>query len=349
MIQVSETRIQTLCLLFLSALAAGFAAYVLRPVLLPFVVAVFVVSGVSPILEFLQRSIASSRLTAAAIAFFVGCFIVFVLMTALWASVVDLASHADEYESQVEVLVQEVKSRLPWISQGEGEAVRPRKLESFLEQLVKQGAGRLSHVFLELFSTSVIVLIYIFFLLMGAPKWTAESKVWRDVDYQIRTYLSLKTVISLITGAAFGLALWAHGVPMAIVFGMLAFLLNFIPNVGPLIASVLPLPLIIFHPEASLLWMVSVIVITSGIQFVSGNVIEPRIMGESSDMHPIVVLLALMFWGMLWGIVGMFLATPITAGIRIGLSQFEVTQPIAELMAGRMPQKKSSEEDQSMA
>lgn len=348
MIQISEARIQTLCLLFLSALAAGFAAYVLRPVLLPFVVAVFVVSGVSPILEFLQRSLSSSRLTAAAIAFLVGSFMVVALMTALWASVVDLASHAEEYEAQVEVLVQEVKDRLPWISQAEGDAAQPRKLEGFLEQLVKQGAGRLSHVFLELFSTSVIVLIYIFFLLMGAPKWTAESKVWRDVDYQIRTYLSLKTVISLVTGAAFGFALWAHGVPMAIVFGMLAFLLNFIPNVGPLIASVLPLPLIIFYPEASPLWMVSVIVITSGIQFVSGNVIEPRIMGESSDMHPIVVLLALMFWGMLWGIVGMFLATPITAGIRIGLSQFEVTQPIAELMAGRMP-KKSSEEDLSMA
>lgn len=349
MIQISEARIQTLCLLFLSALAAGFAAYVLRPVLLPFVVAVFVVSGVSPILEFLQRSVASSRLTAAAIAFIIGSFIVVVLMTALWASVVDLASHADEYEDQVEVLVQEVKDRLPWISQTEKGNATPRKLESFLEQLVKQGAGRLSHVFLELFSTSVIVLIYIFFLLMGAPKWTAESQVWRDVDYQIRTYLSLKTVISLVTGAAFGFALWVHGVPMAMVFGMLAFLLNFIPNVGPLIASVLPLPLIIFHPEASLLWMVSVISITSGIQFVSGNVIEPRIMGESSDMHPIVVLLALMFWGMLWGIVGMFLATPITAGIRIGLSQFEVTQPIAELMAGRMPQKNAPEEDPSMA
>ena len=147
----------------------------------------------------------------------------------------------------------------------------------------------------------------------------------------------MKTVISIFTGLAFGLALRLFGVPMAMTFGVLAFLLNFIPNLGPLAACLLPIPLIIFDPDRSIGWMISVIAVTSGIQMISGNIVEPKLMGESSDLHPVTVLLALMFWGMLWGIVGMFLATPIMAGLKIVFERFEATQPVAAIMAGRLP------------
>ena len=74
------------------------------------------------------------------------------------------------------------------------------------------------------------------------------------------------------------------------------------------------------------------------IQLISGNLIEPRIMGESANLHPVTILLALMFWGTIWGIVGMFLATPITAVIRIGLERIPFTQSLAMLMAGQIPE-----------
>ncbi len=95
------------------------------------------------------------------------------------------------------------------------------------------------------------------------------------------------------------------------------------------------IPLIVLHPDLSLAAMATVILLTSGIQVVSGNVIEPKLMGQSFDLHPVVVLLALMFWGMVWGVVGMFLATPITAGLKIVLERIEATRPLALLMAGR--------------
>ncbi len=438
MINISEQRLQTTCLLFIVAVLSSFAAYWLRPVLVPFVVAVFIVSGVSPILEALQRSVASTRLMAAAIAFLVGCLLIAILMGALWASVVDLAKNAGAYQTRVEELISEAQDYIPWDTSetsshtrqkkpseesspqesrdsedASPEAVPPEesasgenstskteeqetssseeqedrenreptennpadqqettnqprnkstvdtieagftniktknpteRFEEFVTRTLKSGVFQLSQVFLEMISTSLIVLIYVFFLLLGAPASQTTSPVWRDLDRQIRTYLSLKTVISLFTGAAFGFALWLFGIPMAVAFGMLAFLLNFIPNIGPIIASLLPLPLIILAPDGTLLWMVMVISVTFGIQFLSGNVIEPKIMGQQSDLHPIVILLALMFWGMLWGIVGMFLATPITAAIRLALLQFELTRPVAELMAGRLPGK-----DESMA
>ena len=81
--------------------------------------------------------------------------------------------------------------------------------------------------------------------------------------------------------------------------------------------------------------MLGAIAVTSSIQVISGNVIEPQLMGDSSDLHPVVILLGLMFWGMMWGITGMFLATPIVAGIKIVLSRFEATRAISEIMAGR--------------
>ena len=172
------------------------------------------------------------------------------------------------------------------------------------------------------------------FLLLGKPSY-ADTETVREIDLQIRTYLSLKTVISVVTGAIFSLALALFGVPMALSFGVLAFLLNFIPNIGPVIATILPLPLIILDPSGNLIWMLAAIATISAIQLISGNVIEPKMMGESSDLHPVTILVGLMFWGMMWGIIGMFLATPMIAAAKIVLERFEPTRKVALLMAGR--------------
>ena len=184
----------------------------------------------------------------------------------------------------------------------------------------------------------MIVLIYVFFLLIGTPSIYKDSSTIREIDQQIRSYLALKTVISIFTGLAFGLTLRLFGVPMAFTFGVFAFLLNFVPNVGPLVASLLPIPLIILNPDGSILWMAAAITATCMIQAISGNIVEPKVMGDSSDLHPVTILVALMFWGMMWGIVGMFLATPITAALKMLLERIDSTKPIASLMAGRLPE-----------
>ena len=68
-----------------------------------------------------------------------------------------------------------------------------------------------------------------------------------------------------------------------------------------------------------------------------GNGVEPRLMGEGLDLHPLTILLALIFWGLIWGIVGMLLAAPITAILKIILARFETTKPMSEVLAGRLP------------
>ena len=98
----------------------------------------------------------------------------------------------------------------------------------------------------------------------------------------------------------------------------------------------LPLPVVIASPDVSMAAAVLAIAIPGAIQLTIGNIIEPKVMGESLDLHPVAILLNLIIWGMLWGIVGMLLSTPILAVMKILFEKFEGTRPLAALLAGRI-------------
>jgi AI-2 transport protein TqsA len=101
-------------------------------------------------------------------------------------------------------------------------------------------------------------------------------------------------------------------------------------------ATLLPIPIAVLQFDNP--WMIAAVILVPGIfQLVIGNAVEPLIMGEGLDLHPVTVLLALIFWGLLWGVVGMLLAAPMTAILRIVLERIETTRPAAELLAGRLP------------
>ena len=133
-----------------------------------------------------------------------------------------------------------------------------------------------------------------------------------------------------------GAVLSLFGVQAAVLFGLLTFLLNFIPNVGSFISILLPIPVIWLSPDFSLATKLMAILIPAAIQFVIGNFIQPKLMGEHMKLHPVTILISLIFWGMLWGIVGAFLAVPITSIIRIACDRHPLTRPVANLMAGRL-------------
>ena len=342
---LSYSRVQTICLAVLSVVAVTFSIYWLRPVLVPLVVALFVVAGISPVLTTLEHGLGVNRLVAAVLTFLAGVVALVIFGLSIWVSMVDLSSNSDAYRQRVRDIVDRVESNAMLIlpsRKPNPETTEPTTASEtgdpsdFVDTFVRDGISIVSQSFLNLVSTSVVVLIYVFFLLIGAPTVGYDSPTYREINHQVRSYLALKTVISVFTGLAFGLALRVFGVPMAFTFGVLAFLLNFVPNIGPLVASLLPIPLIVLDPTGSLAWMVGAIVVTCGIQAISGNIVEPKIMGNSSDLHPVTILVALMFWGMMWGIIGMFLATPITAALKIMLERIEPTKPIANLMAGRL-------------
>ena len=343
-----ELRTQTTCLFFLSGIAGAGALYWLRPVLMPFVLALFFTIGVAPILAIIEKRIRAPRIVAVAIAFFLGIAVVALLWVLVWASVASLLRNADVYKKRLAELTARVTPAQSAPPHTENDAVSgdvpnhnhersaSETLSTFVEENVGRWLSEFSNALIEICSNAVMVLIFVFFLLLGgAAEAVPRSGVWSRIETSIRDYIVAKTVISIVTAAVFGFVLWIFGVPLALVFGLLAFLLNFIPNIGPILANLLPLPLIVLHPDLSPLGMVVLIAAISAIQFISGNIVEPKIMGKSFELHPVAILLALMFWGMIWGIVGMFLATPITAAVKILLGEFDHTRPLAQMLEGK--------------
>lgn len=145
-------------------------------------------------------------------------------------------------------------------------------------------------------------------------------------------YIRLKTYVSLLTGAVGYIFLLIMGVDAAFFWAFLMFALNYIPTVGSLIATLFPA----FFSLVQFGEIRPFIIILTGLgaaEWVVGNVIEPRLMGKSLNLSPLVTILALIVWGQIWGITGMLLSTPITVVMVIIFSQFESTRGVAILLS----------------
>jgi len=149
-----------------------------------------------------------------------------------------------------------------------------------------------------------------------------DDRMWSDIDAAIHRYLIAKTLVSVAMGLGVFLVLGPilH-VKLAHLFGVLTVILNFIPNVGALIAALVPLPIILLDPDLSVAAQVLAILLPLAIHFVVGNFVEPFVLGPLLSLHPVVVLLSLSFWYVLWGVAGAILAVPITSVIAIGLKR----------------------------
>jgi AI-2 transport protein TqsA len=208
----------------------------------------------------------------------------------------------------------------------------------YMTQFLKEVAFSTMQTALSFTTTSFFVAIFVIFLLAGRdPQAVVKNKLYFEIEQKIRSYITTKLIISLVTGILVGVTLSLFGLELALVFAILTFLLNFIPSVGSLIATLLPIPVAVAQFSDSPWTIAGVILIPGGIQMAIGNGIEPKIMGEGLQLHPVTVLLALSFWTLLWGPIGAILAVPITAGIRIVLMRFESGQTAGNLLAGILP------------
>ena len=172
-------------------------------------------------------------------------------------------------------------------------------------------------------------------MLLG-KKSKNTSPEWNDIIGHIKKYIFTKFITSSITGVMQqDLIYWFLGLELAFIFGSLTFILNFIPVVGSIIAVLLPIPIAILqYPDLSSVLLI--IFLPAIIHQIIGNVVEPKIFGDAFGLHPITILLSLIFWGMIWGIIGVLLAAPLTAIIRVSFERFDSTRQIARLLEGKV-------------
>ncbi len=143
-------------------------------------------------------------------------------------------------------------------------------------------------------------------------------------------YLGIKTVVSLATGLSAGLLTWGIGLDFPLLWAMLAFLLNYVPNIGSIIAAVpaVLMALVQLGPGEATATAIGLI----AINVVFGNMIEPRLMGYGVGLSPLVVFIGLIFWGWVFGPVGMLLSVPLTMTLKLGLESDKRTRWIAILI-----------------
>jgi AI-2 transport protein TqsA len=208
-------------------------------------------------------------------------------------------------------------------------------LQGFASKLpVGTVIGQVTGALVDGLSNTFLVLIFVIYLLQGQSSDVERASLAVELEGRIKRYLSIKFLLSGVTGLLVGILLAVLGVELALVFGIFAFILNFIPSVGSIIATLLPLPLVLVEPDSTAIDIVLVLLLPGGVQMVVGNILEPKLLGDSLELHPITILLCLIFWGMLWGIPGMLLAAPITAVLKILFEHLEVTAPLGRLLAG---------------
>lgn len=164
-----------------------------------------------------------------------------------------------------------------------------------------------------------------------------------DVYLQVSRYLTVKLFISLVTGILIGFFFSLIGLDFAVMWGVLAFVLNFIPSLGSLFVIIVTIlfSFVQFFPSWGPIFGVSLSV--GVVQMVMGNFLDPKLQGSSLDISPLLIIISLMFWGWLWGIIGMILAVPMMATIKIIFANFQGLYPLSVLMgSGKKPAFKPS-------
>ncbi len=346
-----ELRIQTVCLLILSAIGIAAALYFLKPVLIPFVLAMFLTIGLTPVVDLQVRRLRMPHGLAVATTLTLSLGILALMGLLMSASIAELSDNSDAYADKADNLIRWTADKAgvaddPPANEDTGDAAsRPAdngagpQIGPFAVPIekIRDAILATSTAIMDLISNGLLVFLCLCFLLFGGTTRTAPlAGTWGEIVGKIRHYILAKLLLSAATGILVGLALWALDVRLALVFGLLAFLLNFIPSVGSVVATLLPLPVVLLSPDVSTTTAVLAIALPGAVQFGIGNVLEPRIMGRSLDLHPIAILMAMIFWGMLWGLVGMFLAMPLTVAMKILLTKHPLTAPLAGVLAGQI-------------
>jgi predicted PurR-regulated permease PerM len=198
----------------------------------------------------------------------------------------------------------------------------------------------------SLFSAAFAVFLYLVFLLLEEATFSKKIRVLypdnekyekvnvmiSKINHSVQQYIALKTLVSLATGIVSYFTLLFIGVDAPAFWAFLIFILNYIPNIGSLIATLFPAIFALFQ-FGELTQGFLVLFIVGSIQMVIGNFAEPRIMGNSLNISPLVVLLTLAVWGVMWGITGMLLSVPITIILIIIMAEFPSTRPVAILLS----------------
>ena len=307
------------------------------PLLVPFLLSFFIAIISSPLLGLLKRFGVPSSLAVLLIVILIVTF-GFAIGAIAGSSVNNIRADLPEYQQKFLALIDTVQQRLV----GLGLPVDPNQWqESFNPNVAFGFVGNTLAQFGNVMGNALLILLIVTFMLVEEVKFvdklkyaTASNTKTLDAIRRftgiVNKYMAIKTMVSLATGLAATIALLIIGVDYPVLWGLLAFLLNFIPSLGSLLAAIPPVLLAIVQLGVGEAMITAVVYIVINVSL--GSFIEPRIMGKGLNLSTLVVFLSLIFWGWVLGPVGMLLSVPLTMVVKIALESFSDMQWLAIMM-----------------
>ena len=329
------SKTSTVCLIIIAAgVLASFLVYT-KALMIPLIISIFLYTILAQMTLFLRHKFSFPKWLAltAAILLFVACFVGVIMFTI--NSVEQFLKGSELYRQNLIATVSDLLNRI----QEHGIPVDKNVIVAYLHDLpvfnwVRNVGGKL----FSISSNFTLIILFMTFFLFGSKKTPPiTNPAIKEMLSNVSVYLSVKLMASIVTAILAAIVLFAFHVKLAAVFALFVFLLNFIPSVGSIVAVLLPIPILFLQFGLGPNFFV-VLGLLSAIEFTIGNLVEPRFLGEGMDLHPAAVVASLIFWTLLWGAPGAFLSVPITASIKIVLSKIKLTRPVAEFLAGRLPQ-----------
>jgi len=345
---VSECHSRSGALWGLFTLALLGALYMARTVVLPVVLAVLVSLLLAPVVRVLERLKVPRWLGAA--------LLVAGLVAAVGGGIYSLAGPASDWLSRApttlrraEAKLKRIKAPVEKVSRATEQMERMADVDGSKTQQVEVAkpslSGNLMNLTLSVAGAVAVSLILLYFLLASGDRFVrkaanllpgAGSKhrsvlLAKRLERSISTYLLTITLINTVLGLAVGGLLWLLDMPSPMLWGAMAGLLNFIPYLGAMVGVVI-VSLISFLTFDSMTAMLAPPAIYFALTSIEGSFITPMILGRSLRMNPLVIFVAIIFWGWMWGVAGALLAVPLVATAKIVCDHVESLRPIGVLL-----------------
>ncbi len=337
---VSKFRVERAASWFVILAISIFCLNYFSNFLQPIVIAVMIWYGVYE----LKRTLAKIKLKNKSLPVWLRTILAFSIILLIFAGIYEIITmNLELIIKRFPVYAENFKSMIVNLHTIDGfESIRERIINWVGELNVQPLLSGFLNSLTNIAGNVLIIIIYVAFMLVEEKFFQKKlylqvantnhreniSVLIDQITKSVRKYISVKTQMSLLTGILSYLALLIFGIDFPVLWAFLIFLLNYIPYIGSFFATLFPALFAVFQFQ-SFLMFVWVFLTIELIQLLVGNVIEPKIMGRTLNLSPLGVLLALTFWGAIWGILGMFLSVPITSVMVLTLSRFDSTRFIA--------------------
>ena len=344
-----HSKAANIAIVFIAVVVALFVMKSLSSVIIPILIAIFLFVFVNPFLNKLDKSRVPKMISMVLVLILV--LFIFILFFYAFFSILNVLMEKDKlvfYADRIAYLdaimtaklrqifdmsVEDMPSILAWVN---------FDWNSILTSI----AATASTKFINILGDAMLIFLYLMFLILERstilPKLAValpENKGKQLIDIvgrmnrQTSKYLLLKVLISAATGVMFYITSVLAGVDFPLVWGLPAFLSNFIPTIGSIVVTALAIFMatVQFMPNWGRIVFIALLYIS--IEMILGNIIDPKLQGVQLNISPLVILISLAVWGYVWGIVGMFLAVPLTSMTQVVCSNVNALKPIAVLLS----------------